>query len=206
MTARILKMRLITATAIAWGAWITPAEAQTQQVLYPVKIVCGFQEGTVPRLGSSSQGVPYEGFKPGNYATTVNIINLDGPDQGLTPVFTSSSVFLAVLLGPTNPLTTLGTLSIGCPEIADAINQLPARTLDGEFFEGFLTIAAGTSALRVQAVYTFESKNDASAAGRGLGSSIDVETIEGFDIANRPAAVAAFKRLLKERDSNLGNR
>ncbi len=205
MKSRNSNLRFYAAAVIAWCAFSVPASAQFQQLFFPVKFVCGFQEGTVPRLGSSSQGLPYEGFKPGNYATTVNVINLDGADRNFEFIISIEGRGFSFPPGTGN-LSTLGSSRIGCPEIAAAVNQFTTPPVNGELFEGFLVVAAFTSAVQVQAVYTFESKNDAAAAGRGLGSSIDVESIQGFDIANRPAAVSFFQRLLKERDAQVKKR
>lgn len=156
-------------------------EAQTASVWLP-KFVCGYQLGDVRLLSDNSPlTTAYESFKPGNYATTINITNtslqnrtvysialvtvpITDPTQ---PVVTPAISVPVLVPQPLLPLTpslfaagVTGTMEINCSNIAAALvaNGLPAT---GQVFEGNLLLFnnAGDSSLQVTAVATFESKD-----------------------------------------------
>lgn len=140
----------------------TEATAQPVAQVYPVKFVCGYETGDVPLL-SNPDPFPhkYEELKPGNYATLINVLNVDFTVQQLS--FTPAVVIDG--LGPIGfPVaTTLAPLEldqIGCPEILSALTPfLPAPPV-GEVFEGYVVlIVPPNDPLQVDAVYTYESKD-----------------------------------------------
>jgi len=162
------------------------AQAQTTNnaFVWLPKFVCGFELGDVRELSDPSPlNEPYEDFKPGNYATTINITNtsvenrtvyavalvtvpVPAPAPG-TPLVTTA---LAVPIITPQPLLPMfppilgvgvtGTLELSCINIASAMvaNGFP---LNGQTIEGkvFLVTNAGDDSLDVTAVYTMESKD-----------------------------------------------
>ncbi|MEM7351735.1 MAG: hypothetical protein AAF657_13140, partial [Acidobacteriota bacterium] len=67
------------------------ASAQAQLTGYPGKLVCGYEIGDVPLLSDPTPLTPpqkYENFKPGNYATAFNVLNLNATQQTVSFLLT----------------------------------------------------------------------------------------------------------------------
>lgn len=129
--------------------------AQAQVTGYPGKIVCGFQPGNVPLLNDPTPLIPahpYENFKPGNYATVFNVLNLNGNEEDVYFLFAAGNTQHFRL-----SMVTIGaftSVQFGC----DFFNRYLSSSL-GLRFEGMLIPVAGNSNFVVDAVYTFESQN-----------------------------------------------
>lgn len=139
------------------------AEAQTAYVWLP-KIVCGYQTGNIPFLNDPSPSTIHEKFKPGNYATTVNVVNtrlnIETAFVAVMATTQTPSVLAAVTqqsLAGLLQFPGLGSnFEFGCPEMAMALG-LPA----GAFFEGYALIVAqsGNPVFQVDAVQTYAAQN-----------------------------------------------
>lgn len=166
----------------------TPAEAQANFMVYRAKFACGFAPGNVPDSGSNANvlPVPYREVQPGNYSTAINVLNArlsgqasevdvlvfaEGRPTGFLPEFTL------------DPFTASGQISLDCDDITGAL-AAGGFQADGRFVEGFVMLMARDenlnqgSELEVSAVYTYGSRRT-DGTGTGLGSSIDVEQVEG---------------------------
>ena len=134
----------------------TSAAVEAQLTGYPGKVVCGFEQGNVPLLNDPTPLTPprpYENFKPGNYATVFNVLNLNPTQQMVTFVLTLQNfqpVTIFIL-----PVNAFSSIEIGCEEIFNPF--IPP--LVGQRFEGMLIPVTNNSSFVVDAVYTFESQN-----------------------------------------------
>jgi hypothetical protein len=184
--AFILHVGIVCVTLFTLSA--TSAEAQTNFVVYRAKFVCGFAPGNVPDSGSSASVLPapYREVQPGSYSTVVNILNarLNGQASrldGYVFVHGRATAFLpaSILV----PFDTSSHSRIDCDAITSAL-VAGGFQADGRFVEGFVMLRARDqlqnlgSDLEVSVVYTYASRRT-DANGTGLGSSIDVERIEG---------------------------
>ena len=169
MSVRILSSSAVALRPLALGflllglvfALAGPAFAQPVAQVYPAKFVCGFERGDVPLL-SADTPFPhkYEELKPGNYATLINILNVDFSiaQQSFTPAVVIDGLGPIGLL--TRTLTPLQMTQVGCPEIMAGLTPfLPALPV-GEVFEGYVTIiTTPNDPLQVDTVFTFETKD-----------------------------------------------
>lgn len=141
---------VLTAMAPSWAA------AQQTAFFFPSKTVCGYQPGNVPLLNDPypNPNPYYEHVKPGNYATTFNVLNynLTG-NQSVSFYWSAPGQPLAPLATLPSPIIT--TIQFGCPEIAAFLGN-PNQ---GFFFEGYLIIVVPNANFKVSGVYTFESQN-----------------------------------------------
>jgi len=130
--------------------------AEAQVTGYPGKIICGYQAGNVPLLNNPtplSPPHPYENFKPGNYATTFNVQNLNATDQAV-------SFYLAL---PDLPLVFVGARAVGPFQstalgCADILNQF-IPPLVGQFIEGMLIPVMANGNFVTDVAYTYSSQN-----------------------------------------------
>jgi hypothetical protein len=171
---------------VAAGA--VPAEAQSNFMVYRAKFTCGFAGGNIPDSGSAANvlPVPYREVQPGNYSTVINILN-----SRLNGQTSEVDIFIFVQGRPTASLpdltletfTTSSHARIDCDDITSAL-AADGFQADGRFVEGFIMLRAQDesqnegSELEVSAVYTYGSRRT-DGTGTGLGSSIEVERIEG---------------------------
>ena len=147
---------LALAPALSLLLTLCAVSAQAQLSGFPGKIICGYQQGNVPLLNDPNPLTPprpYENFKPGNYATTFNVQNLNATAQTV-------SFFLSL---PDQPLVLVGvraigpfqSTAIGC---ADILNPF-IPPLVGQFVEGMLIPVMTNNAFVTIAAYTYESQN-----------------------------------------------
>lgn len=153
-------------------------------VVYAGKFVCGghLLLGPIPVPGTlrALPGGTYSGFEPGNYATAINVLNVDVVRQDRIQVLASVDGALGPVLVATFDLEPFETRKLDCVDIVSAVNggTVPPG---GPLYEGFVHIVRNLDVLAVQGVYThsherrFESAN--GAGGLGRGTSIDVEPI-----------------------------
>ncbi|MEM1203085.1 MAG: hypothetical protein AAGN66_07635 [Acidobacteriota bacterium] len=130
--------------------------ASAQTYIYPAKYVCGYRPGNVTLLNDPQPNLDhYEDVKPGNYATTVNIVNLDLSDQ---------VVFRYVVWdddpGSPYPLPAQGlgpfqAAETSCSEIRGA---LPPDAPLG-VIKGYVVLLTISDCFRVNDIFTFESQN-----------------------------------------------
>ncbi len=129
-------------------------QAQTFARLYPAKFTCGFQTGHVPLLSNPQIAQSYEDFKAGNYATAINVTNVTlGSPQFWAYVALPNDRHHIFFLGEFR-LPLGGVTKIDCPKIAAAALQS-----DGEFFEGIVYIYANNDSFKVDAIYTYSSRD-----------------------------------------------
>ncbi len=163
-----------------------PSEAQVEFMVYRAKFTCGFATGNIPDSGNSANvlPVPYREVQPGNYSTVINILNarFNGRESLVDGAVLVEGRPVASLSSFT--MTSYSTVRIDCNDITSAL-AAGGFQADGRFVEGFVQIAArdllGSSEpsnLEVSAVYTYGSRRT-DTGGTGLGSSIDVERIQG---------------------------
>ena len=136
--------------------FICAVAAQAQVTGYPGKFICGYEEGNVPLLNDPTPLVPakpYENFKPGNYATTFNVLNLNPDPQEVRFIFATSNLPHARVA--TINILGYSSVDVGC-EIA---NPFLSPTFFGQRFEGMLVPVTNNANFIVDAVYTFESQN-----------------------------------------------
>ncbi|MEE8586902.1 MAG: hypothetical protein V3T83_18835, partial [Acidobacteriota bacterium] len=130
-------------------------QAQTLFTAYVTKFACGYKTGKVPLL-SDPNLFPhvYENYKPGNYATSINVTN---------PNFAMHTVYaFASLPGSNHPvyrieylgIWSLGTEEIGCKAIAIATGNT-----GGKFFEGTVILYALGDVFKVRTAYTYSSRD-----------------------------------------------
>ncbi len=155
--------------AVILALVLAPAAIEAQQTAFVwlPKFVCGYQTGNVPLLNNLNPPISsqtYEDFKPGNYATTINVINTSASSntvvvyatltRGVAPVsvFVTANTLPGIFLPPGAP-----AFSIDCRDIVGALPNAPAGTL----FEGYLWVfgVIGDLTLQVDGVYTYESQN-----------------------------------------------
>ncbi|MEM9595658.1 MAG: hypothetical protein AAGD06_15405, partial [Acidobacteriota bacterium] len=189
----VLVLLLLATLALASGA-----AAQTATVWMP-KFVCGYETGNVPLLNDPNPplgGNSYEGFKPGNYATTINIANASLAPQTvlLSAVLTTGVASAPSVTGnltpvPVNPIGgTVGTVfRIDCTDIFGALQPFfPAvpPPAPGELIEGYLLIATATGGpgLQVDTVYTYSSQN-----------AFERHVLWGTDVFGRTGVVKQFQ-------------
>ena len=143
------------------------SSAGAQLITYPAKFVCGYQPGNLPFLNDGNvQPGPdsYEMVKPGNYATVVNILNLNTTVQPVTPFIILTD--LADAPGLPAPQVALPVLNLAfatavrfdCQDIANAI-LAAGGTVNGNVIEGYLTLSTSNARFTVDAVYTYLSQN-----------------------------------------------
>ncbi len=145
-----LALTFLPACMLALGA-ATTAQAQ---IIYPAKFVCGFETGLIPFLTGDNTFQPgpdsYEMFKPGNYATVVNMWNRLNIQQAVltAAVVTfedaAGNVFSFAAPLPIQFIAPLGALRYHCGHIAAAINAL---------------LNPPDSAKDVDAVYTYAAEH-----------------------------------------------
>jgi len=153
---------------------LVPAASQAQMAnVWLPKFVCGYQTGNVPLLNNPNPPIDlesYEEFKPGNYATTVNVFNADLASRTVlvyAQVTTESPspsvpVMTQVLSGLFETPGIGSNLRVGCPAIVGALLASGiAVPMPGGLIEGHLVIleANGEPNLQVDTVNTFESQN-----------------------------------------------
>jgi hypothetical protein len=185
-----LRGALPLATALAILGSAQPADAQTPLFQYSVKFVCGLQRLHSPNL----PGEP--AVKPGNYATEINIHNIqfiqrpviksvvilvkDGEPIGREPRVQPPTPFVAVQMPPRNAMMD------DCNQLWDMAfpggpppNPMPLTI-------GYLSIIS-LSDIDVDAVYT--AKSFQPTAGDSVDSpSIDVERVLAKRISTTGAA------------------
>ncbi len=178
------------------------AEAQTTISAWLPKFNCGFYPGSIPLLSETDPVATYEDFKPGNYATAINLFNLSTQTKTffvyvLKTNFAApgSKFFLGQLPvegigGPNSP-----NLMIGCKIITALIGLTsPAAVANGAGVEGHLLIIPADpepGELQVDVFYTMASQDAGAEGGVGLGASVDHETIEAVQLTNLVAAAMA---------------
>ena len=151
-----------------------PAESQSVFGYFP-KFVCGFQTGNVPLLNDPNPPIDkdsYEAFKPGNYATTVNITNttLNPETVSVYAMVTTGDPTIPSVRAPVVTQVISGLLGLGagfgtnfevdCQDIADAFTAIglppPGSIIEGNLF---ILPNSGNATLQVDAVYSYESQN-----------------------------------------------
>jgi len=147
----------ILAAAPAAGQSIDPVPVPVIKVnFFPSKFVCGFQRGNVPLLNDPNPVLNpyYEHVKPGNYATTFNVLNLNLDHQTISFYVSEPDVYDGLKFVGSRWIPSFGTTQFGCPDIAAGLG-----TQNGSFFEGYLLIVVKNDQFKVTGVYTFESQN-----------------------------------------------
>ncbi|HEY6547150.1 MAG TPA: hypothetical protein VI589_04560 [Vicinamibacteria bacterium] len=196
-----LRGALPLATALAILGSAQPADAQTPPLFqYSVKFVCGLQRLHGPNL----PGEP--AVKPGNYATEINIHNIqfsaqpvfksvvlvvkDGEPIGREPRVQPPTPFVAVAMPPRNAMMDdcNQLWDMAFPGGAAPPNPMPLTI-------GYLSIISRVD-IDVDAVYT--AKSFQPTVGDEVDSpSIDVERVLAKRVSTTPAATLALPKLLK---------
>jgi len=181
-TARIACLALLTLLALGAAA----ARAQNGDVMvYRMKFTCGFAGGNIPDSGSQASvlPVPYREVQPGNYSTAINILNAQFSAHDASIV---AQVFTEGRPTPNLPsftLTSSTAVTIDCADITSRLATVGFNN-DGRFVEGFVMFIADDTVgnqrpnLEVDVVYTYGSRRTDNS-GTGLGSSMQVQRIEG---------------------------
>lgn len=144
---------------LVWVVASVAEPAAAQLFSYPAKFVCGFELGDVRLLSDTSPlQLEYEQLKPGNYATLINLLNNTLTDQTVT-AFLVTQETNGQFPGATFPLASFSTFRFGCPEIAAILGPIFPVPLTGQVIEGYAVFVANTPNLRVDDVFTFESKD-----------------------------------------------
>ncbi len=175
---------------IAFAASFASAQAQTHLTrLYQAKLTCGFNPGQVPLLNDRNPFPHHwENFKPGNYATSLNITNSTLQSQTFYAYIslTDYPSFPFIFLGSVS-LPLFGTLEVGCAELSPAF---PPTTQPGQFVDAVLHLFSTGNHFTVKAVYTYSSRD---AFERhlfvGLDKNDDVGVLEahGSGVSTVPA-------------------
>ena len=174
------------------GADDNPYDPVRFEYRYPAKLVCG-----------RSDGAPPAGFVRGQYATTINVTNLNR-----TRVTFEKTLSLAVPPGGQRPGEVLPiardtlapgqTLAVDCADLARRLfpNGLPAPLIDG------VVILRSPQSLEVTAVYTMADrqsdggKDCCGGGGVGVGGGIDVEPVSERRIEIPPPPVQRLPNLV----------
>lgn len=203
--SRNVRHGIFTLTVLVLALALVPqaAEAQTTVSGWLPKFNCGFYPGSIPLLSDPNPIAVYEDFKPGNYATAINLFNLSTETKDFfvyvlkTNFAAPGSKFLLGRLpiegigGPNSP-----NLMIGCRIITALIGLVsPATVANGAGVEGHLLIIPADieepGELQVDAFYSMASQNASAEGGLGLGASVDHERIEPVQLSNAAAAAMA---------------
>ena len=84
---------------VAVGAFASSASAQT--TVYPVKVVCGFENGNGPYFGAPTTPRTVDNsLKPGEYGVSVDILSLNATDTVLSAQFIGANGARIVRLRP----------------------------------------------------------------------------------------------------------
>ena len=145
---------LVLTIGVLMLAAVFPADAQT--TIYPTKYVCGFQPGNVTLLSDPNPNLldDYVDVKPGNYATTVNAVNLCLTPQLLYPFVTDDEYGGPFALPPVT-VQPFQAFEEACPVIRGALPP------DGPLgvIKGYTLFLTASDCFEVTGVYTYESQN-----------------------------------------------
>ena len=173
--------RLLVGVSLVLSALVlTTIPAQAQSIdffrLYPVKFVCGYEQGDIP-IASNDKPGKYEELKPGNYATVINILNATISEKTVYIYVARANDTLRFMTAISIP--ALQTRKIGCPHIARTIGESSGRAFEGmvelfatnDHFEVWSVLTYATlEAFERHRVYGFNDKDQTISPIRSEGS------------------------------------
>ena len=142
------------------------------QIVFPTKVVCGFEIGLIPLLTNDTTFNPgsssYEIYKPGNYATAISMWNHNIAPEPVSvgfvinfpPPSNPPSVFVPM---PQKILPGLGTQAWGCPEIVTAVlatgNPSLINLVQGQRFDGVVLLNTIDARKSVEKCVTYAAEH-----------------------------------------------
>lgn len=181
------------------GVFVPDIRLNLQPYLYATKFVCGQQLNPGIQIG---QTVRYAALEPGVYSTALNMLTLKQGIPGITVSASMDGYAPVPVATQLSGATAFDTHTVTCDDILQAFNVPPGA----DAYEGFLYVQRQRPDLRIDAVYTYASRERfqefrgvdlngnvvvnpelgvysiGGAGGLGVGASIALQRVEPVNL------------------------